>query len=125
MSSVATRPLCTVRPHLLCSALSNHVLTRRAHVDPNASAEAKQHAREVLQSEGLVSGGNDGEDHQTCVIAGYKAALHSTYLCSPIPESLDMILIACPCIQQTRACLMKPRSTLAHTSRSTASPRKL
>ena len=56
---------------------------RCTRVDPNASAEAKQRAREVLQSEGLVSGGKDGEDHQTRVIAGYKAALHSTYLCSP------------------------------------------
>ena len=45
-------------------------------VDPNTSAEAKEHAREVLEGQGL----DTGEDlHQTRVNAGYKATLKSMY----------------------------------------------
>ncbi|RPD54192.1 hypothetical protein L226DRAFT_546393 [Lentinus tigrinus ALCF2SS1-7] len=45
--------------------------------NPNTSAEAKQHAREMLDAQ-AAGGSDDGDDlHQTRVKAGYKAALHN------------------------------------------------
>ena len=51
-------------------------MTRCTRVDPNASAEAKQHARAVLEGH-THSVDADAEEHQKRVNAGYKAALHS------------------------------------------------
>lgn len=51
-------------------------------LDPNTSAEAKAHAREVLEREGYAfedsrPEGKTEQEHKAHVIAGYKAALHS------------------------------------------------
>ncbi|KIK79559.1 hypothetical protein PAXRUDRAFT_16276 [Paxillus rubicundulus Ve08.2h10] len=49
--------------------------------NPNTSEQAKHHAEEVLQAAGIDSRHPDHseEEHQTRVLAGYKAALHSKY----------------------------------------------
>lgn len=49
--------------------------------DPYTSAEAKAHAEEVLQAAGIHERhpGHTDEEHQTRVLAGYKASLHSTW----------------------------------------------
>lgn len=59
---------------LICTALCQ---------DARTSDEAKRHAAEVLTAAGyFVEKPDDTTDdeHQTHVIAGYKAALHSEYL---------------------------------------------
>lgn len=48
-------------------------------VDDNASAAAKQHAKEILEAAGysVRAPETTDDEHQTRVLAGYKAALHS------------------------------------------------
>lgn len=48
-------------------------------LDPHTSAEAKAHAEEVLEAAGILERLPDhsDEEHQTRVLAGYKAALRS------------------------------------------------
>ena len=49
--------------------------------DPRTSAEAKQHAREILEADGYTVDAPEGvsaDEHQVRVNAGYKAALRST-----------------------------------------------
>jgi len=52
-------------------------------LDEHTSEEAKAHAREVLEAAGYsierAQGATD-EEHETHVLAGYKAALHSALL---------------------------------------------
>lgn len=50
-----------------------------ALVDPNTSAEAKQHAREMLHGQSSDAAGIDHEDevHEHRVLGGYKATLKS------------------------------------------------
>lgn len=50
------------------------------NTDPHTSTEAKAHAEEVLQAAGIHERHPDHTDveHQTRVLAGYKASLHST-----------------------------------------------
>lgn len=54
-------------------------------IDDRTSAEAKAHAREVLQAAGYEVDGGDSEtvtdvdEHLTRVLAGYKAALQSVF----------------------------------------------
>lgn len=53
-------------------------LTSRA--DDRTSAQAKEHAREVLEAAGYTVEPGPGvsqTEHETRVLAGYKAALHS------------------------------------------------
>ena len=48
--------------------------------DPRASEEAKRHAREILEADGYTVEPGPGvtqDEHQTRVLAGYKAALHN------------------------------------------------
>ena len=48
--------------------------------DDRTSAEAKEHAREVLEAAGYTvepAPGVSQSEHETRVLAGYKAALHS------------------------------------------------
>lgn len=52
-------------------------------VDPNTSAEAKAHAREILAADGYQEDRPEGvteDEHQKRVNAGYKAALNSMCL---------------------------------------------
>ena len=56
------------------------IQTLIACADDNTSAEAKQHAREVLTAAGYQvekPTGSTDEEHETRVMAGYKAALTS------------------------------------------------
>ena len=50
--------------------------------DPYTSEEAKKHAEEVLEAAGIRErrDGDTDEEHETRVLAGYKAALHSMSL---------------------------------------------
>lgn len=50
--------------------------------DPHTSEEAKRHAQEVLEAAGIYGRHDDhtDEEHETRVLAGYKAALHSKSL---------------------------------------------
>jgi hypothetical protein len=53
-----------------------------ASADENTSAEAKQHAKEVLSAAGYQvekPSGSTDEEHETRVMAGYKAALTSLW----------------------------------------------
>ena len=60
--------------------------------DPNTSEKAKQHAREVLEAEGEQVDthpehsppASPEDQHTKRVLAGYKAALHSTLLILPL-----------------------------------------
>ncbi|KAI0780335.1 Conidiation protein 6-domain-containing protein [Fomes fomentarius] len=54
--------------------------------NPNTSAEAKEHAREVLEGESYSGGGGQEDLHQTRVNAGYKAALHNPNVSSEAKE---------------------------------------
>ena len=48
--------------------------------DPRASEEAKRHAREILEADGCALGPGPGmseHEHETRVLAGYKAAPHN------------------------------------------------
>ncbi|KAI0703986.1 hypothetical protein C8Q76DRAFT_801766 [Earliella scabrosa] len=48
--------------------------------NPRTSAEAKQHAREILEADGYTVDAPEGvsaDEHQVRVNAGYKAALHN------------------------------------------------
>lgn len=48
------------------------------NVDQNTSDDAKKHAREILNAAGIHEQDDpDDQQHQTRVLAGYKAALHS------------------------------------------------
>lgn len=52
------------------------------HSDTHTSEEAKAHAREVLEAAGYTFDKGEGvteDEHETRVLAGYKAALHSEY----------------------------------------------
>ena len=52
----------------------------RTFTDPHASEEAKRHAREILEADGYAVDAAPGvteDEHQTRVLAGYKAALHN------------------------------------------------
>lgn len=47
-------------------------------LDEGTSKEAKQHAREILEAAGIdPSNLKTDAEHETRVLAGYKAALHS------------------------------------------------
>lgn len=53
-----------------------------SHTDDRTSAQAKEHAREVLEAAGYTVEPGPGvsqSEHQTHVLAGYKAALHSEW----------------------------------------------
>ncbi len=52
----------------------------RCGTDPRTSDEAKRHAREILEADGYTVEPAEGvteDEHQTRVLAGYKAALHN------------------------------------------------
>ena len=57
--------------------------------DPYTSAKAKAHAEEVLQAAGIHERhpGHTDDEHQTRVLAGYKASLHSMSPFMPPPPS--------------------------------------
>lgn len=60
-----------------------------SYADDRTSAQAKEHAREVLEAAGYTVEPGPGlspSEHQTHVLAGYKAALHSKWV---ITQSLD------------------------------------
>ena len=63
-------------PPFGAGALTDHGRT----ADPHASTEAKRHAREILEADGYTVEPGEGvteDEHQTRVLAGYKAALHN------------------------------------------------
>ncbi len=95
------------------------MLTFRA--DPNVSEEAKQHAREVLKNEGVGTGDDSDDLHKTRVNAGYKAALHSTWILLSVSLLIAVLNLSAP---QTRMCPRRPRSTLARFSRAKASSKQ-
>lgn len=83
-----TRSLVTERPSPVRGTLSRSPLPADPprFTDPNTSEKAKQHAREVLEAEGEEVDthpdhsppASSQDQHTKRVLAGYKAALHST-----------------------------------------------
>lgn len=75
-----------------CISLCLHTSVDRPFTDPNVSDEAKQHARDVLETEGDKAeaqtkhspSASHHDEHTRRVLAGYKAALHSKFLVSLI-----------------------------------------
>ncbi|KAG6889946.1 hypothetical protein C0995_013473 [Termitomyces sp. Mi166 len=63
------------------STHENRVLDLRLLIvstqDQNTSEDAKKHAREILSAAGIHEQDIDPEQHETRVLAGYKAALHN------------------------------------------------
>lgn len=93
--SLATKPLSPVRGILQTSS-PRYSKLGCLFVDPNASEKAKEHAREILEAEGEQEGAHEHspsasshDQHLKRVLAGYKAALHSTFssLLPPLPSA--------------------------------------
>lgn len=58
----------------------SHQLTDFSLVDEHTSEDAKKHAREILQAAGYSEKDATNAQHDSRVLAGYKAALHSKFV---------------------------------------------
>lgn len=76
-----TKPLCTV---CLRDVFCHFLLLNQALQDEHTSEQAKAHAREILEAAGYHierPETSTEEEHNTRVLAGYKAALSSEFSC--------------------------------------------
>jgi len=82
--SLGTKPPSPVRG-ILCTLISCYLTLKYSFADPNTSDKAKEHAREILEAEGEEIPHSEPsppasaqDQHTKRVLAGYKAAIHST-----------------------------------------------
>jgi hypothetical protein len=76
----ATRLPCRVSVPLFAVCYERSYETHDCVLDPYTSEQAKKHAAEILEAAGYVveqPSGVSADEHETRVLAGYKAALSS------------------------------------------------